>query len=137
MRKSTIVHTLVVVAVLLTAATALAGKSRSTLNLVVLSSSEALAATAAEPSYGDQITFDVSTTATDRPFVNVRCYQDGAWVYDGWHGFFESYGPEPNFTLSAPGYWEGGAADCTARLVKFDSNGRERTLASLGFHVGA
>jgi hypothetical protein len=120
------------------AGTALAGKPSSSLRLVFVSSSPttALASAAAEASYGSDVTFDVSTSETNRPFVNLRCYQDGAFVYDGWHGFFASYAPEPNFTL-ASSYWLGGAADCTARLVEWSRNGRERTLASLDFHVSA
>jgi hypothetical protein len=117
------------------ASTALAGKPSSSLKLVPMADGARLASTA-EPSYGDQITFEVSTTETDRPFVNLRCYQGDAFVADGWHGFFASYVPEPVFTLRSD-YWTGGAADCTARLVKWDRLGRERTLATLDFHVGA
>lgn len=126
------------VAVLATMATgvAFAGKASSSLSLVVLSSAAAPAAATAAPSYGGQITFDVSTTQTDRPYVNVRCYQGSSFVYDAWQGFWSGYYTEPNFTLSSA-YWMGGAADCTARLVTFCSNGREKTLASMDFHVGA
>lgn len=125
----------VAASLLVLAGTALAGKPSSSLSLVLVSSasSTALSSAAAEPSYGNAVTFDVSSTA-DRPFVNVRCYQNGAFVYDGWHGFFAGYLPEPNFTL-ASSYWTEGAADCMARLVEWGRNGRERTLASLDFHV--
>ena len=80
------------------------------------------------------MTFDVNTTQTDRPFVNVRCYQAGQFVYDGWHGFFASYKAVPNFTLAST-YWTSGAADCVARLVDWSQNGRERELATMSFHV--
>ena len=136
MRK-TVAAALVVAASMLTlAGTAVAGKPSSSLSLVVVSSSPATALTsaAAGPSYGSEVTFDVSSSETDRPFVNLRCYQNGAFVYDRWHGFFASYAPEPNFTLAST-YWLGGAADCTARLVEWSRNGRERTLASLDFQV--
>src|SRR5688572_18893566 len=88
---------------LVLAGTALAGKPGSSLSLVVLSSSSstALASAAAEPSYGDQVTFEVSSSQTSRPFVNLRCYQSGVFVYDAWHGFFAGYMPEPNFTLAS------------------------------------
>jgi hypothetical protein len=138
MRK-TIAAALVVAAFMLTlAGTAFAGKPSSSLSLVLVSPSQttALASAAAEASYGSDVTFDVSSSETNRPFVNLRCYQNGAFVYDAWHGFFASYAPEPNFTL-ASSYWLGGAADCTARLVEWSRNGRERTLASLDFHVSA
>lgn len=135
MRK-TIAAALVVAVTMALAGTALAGKPTSSLSLVLVSSSSttALASAAVEPAYGSQVTFDVSSTETNRPFVNLRCYQNGAFVYDGWSGFFDSYVPESNFTL-ASGYWTGGAADCTARLVEWGRNGRERTLATLDFHV--
>lgn len=133
MRKNKIAMVLTAVAVLLVAGTALAGKPSSSLNLVVLSSEDAR--TAAEPSWGGLVTFEVTTEA-DRPFVNVRCYQGGAFVYDGWHGFFDSYVPEPTFTLAST-YWTSGEADCTARLVEWSRNGRERELATMGFHVAA
>ena len=127
----------VAASLLILAGTALAGKPGSSLSLVLVSSpqSTALTSAAAEPAYGSEVTFDVSSTA-DRPFVNLRCYQNGAFVYDAWHGFFPSYLTEPNFTL-ASGYWTEGAANCTARLVEWGRNGRERTLASLDFHVSA
>ena len=126
-----------VVAALVFAATAFAGKPTSSLELVVLPSGTAAAATTtSEPSYGGQITFDVLTTQTDHPTVNVRCFQDGAWVYDGWESFWEDYVPEPVYTLSS-GYWTSGAADCTARLVYVDRHGRVRELTSMDFHVTA
>jgi len=136
MRKDKIAMVVGAVAALVLAATAFAGKPTSDLKLVVLSSGSAPTALTAEPSYGGQITFDVRTTQTDHPSVNVRCDQDGAWVYDGWESFWAGYVPEPVFTLSS-GYWTGGAADCTARLVYFDRQGRERTLTTLDFHVAA
>lgn len=134
MRKDTIA-TVGVVAFLLVIGVATAAKPSSSLSLVVVGSGEPAAA-AAEPSYGSQVTFDVTTNETDRPFVNVRCYQGADFVYDGWHGFFESYLPDPVFTLAST-YWTGGAADCTARLVEWSQNGKQRTLMTLSFHVAA
>jgi hypothetical protein len=136
MRKDKIAIGLGVIAALVIATTAFAAKSTSSLNLVVLGAGAAPAAAAtAEPAFGGQITFDVSTQA-DTPYVNVRCYQDCAFVYDGWQGFYPSYYKDPIFTLSS-GYWTGGAADCTARLLYFDRQGRDRTLATTDFHVAA
>ena len=136
MRKDKIAMVVGVVAALVIAATAFAAKQTSSLRLVVLGSGSALAAPTAEPSYGGQITFDVSTTQTDHPSVNVRCYQDGTWVYDGWQSFWAGYVPEPVYTLSSL-YWTSGAADCTARLLYFDRQGRERTLTTMDFYVTA
>jgi len=132
MGKHTIAATVVaLVAVLAVAGVALAGKPSSSLSLVVVPSGEAAAATA-EPSYGDHITFDVATTETDRPFVNLRCYQGDNFVADGWEGFFASYVPEPVFTLSSD-YWTGGAADCTAYVT----TPQWAVLGSTSFHVYA
>jgi hypothetical protein len=123
------------IAVLVLAGGALAARSTSSLNLVVLSSSRTTASIPAEPSFGGQITFDVNTSES-HPSVNVRCFQDGSWVYDGWQSFWPGYVPEPIFTLSSL-YWTSGAASCTARLLYFDRQGRERTLTSMDFHVSA
>jgi hypothetical protein len=82
------------------------------------------------PNWNDTITFNVSTTATTQPYVEVTCSQNGAVVYSAWAGFYSSY-PWPGSQLM-PLYspsWTGGAADCTAVL---DPN-----LATLTFHVGA
>ena len=57
-------------------------------------------------------------------------------MYDGWQSFWPGYVPEPIFTLSSL-YWTSGAANCTARLLYFDRQGRERTLTSMDFHVSA
>jgi hypothetical protein len=137
MRKDRIAIIVGAIVALVVAAAAFAAKPTSSLNLVVLPSGSGLAAATSEPSQAGQITFDVSTTQTNHPSVNVRCYQDGAWVYDGWQSFWPGASThEPIFTLSSL-YWTSGAADCTARLLYFDQQGRERTLTSMGFHVAA
>lgn len=143
MRKHTIAAIGGFLAILVAAGVATAGKPSSSLSLVVVGSSGGTAATT-QPSYTGQITFDISTAETDHPYVNVRCYQQvtnengtsTAFVYDAWEGFWAGYYKDPIFTLSS-GYWAGGAADCAARLVAFDRQGREQTLASTGFHVNA
>jgi hypothetical protein len=134
MRTDRILMFVAVLAALVVAATASAAKQSSSLTLVVLGSSQTAAAAPA-PAQGGQITFNVSTTQTDHPSVNVRCYQPGSWVYDGWQSFWPG-APEPVFTLSS-NYWTSGAADCTARLVYYDRQGRLQTLATTGFHVNA
>jgi len=106
--------------------------SSSTLSLVVLNSSDGL------PHWNGQVTFNVSTTATDQPFVQLDCYQGTAHVYWASAGFFDSYPWQwaRDFTLRSD-YWTGGAASCTAKLYYVTSNGRSRTLATLGFDVAA
>jgi hypothetical protein len=81
----------------------------SSLELVLLDAADGVA------NHGDRITFNLSTTATDRPYVSLRCYQDGAWVYAASVGYFDGYPWAKEFTLSSSS-WPNGAGDCTARL---------------------
>ena len=138
MRRITIGMAAVFAALLVNGA-ALAAKPTSSLDLVVLGTapftSAATSGTTSGATQGGQITFDVKTTQTTRPFVNVRCYQNGNFVYDGWQGFFVGYFTDPVYTLASDS-WTGGAADCTARLVD-GNDGKLRTLATLAFHVSS
>ena len=88
------------------------------------------------PNYGDVVTFNISTTATATPYVNLVCSQGGVVVGNGWRGYWEgSLDTSWNFGLEA-GTWPGGAADCTAYLKKQTKQGWS-VLASTSFHVGA
>jgi hypothetical protein len=81
----------------------------------------------------DEITFNVSTTATSTPEVGLRCYQGSNWVYDNYVGYFPGYMFTPYFPLDSS-YWVSGvAASCTARLFYRDSKGNEHVLATLSF----
>ena len=83
-----------------------------------------------QPNWGDTITFSVSTTATDSPYVEVKCYQDGTLVYGASAGFYAAY-PWPGaqmMPLSSPS-WTAGAATCSAAL--------NTNLATLSFQVGS
>lgn len=85
------------------------------------------------PNWGDTVTFTVSTTMTNAPYVSVSCTQNGTSVYGQSAGFFAGYlwPSQRYFTLSSS-YWTGGAANCTARL--YYSNGTKlATLATLSF----
>jgi hypothetical protein len=129
------------VAVLALAGTAFAGngggsnKSSSSISSPVVVSAGAApsAAAAAAPRFGDTITFSVSTTQTDSPFVNVNCYQNGVLVYNSWNAFWPT---AETFLLSSPA-WTGGAASCTANLGMYVSSSKFRVLASTSFAVGA
>ena len=117
----------------LIAGTAFAGKggggkqSRGgTMTLVVLDD-DAIA------NYADSITFQVTTTATDRPFVSVKCYQ-GSLVYSASVGYFADYPWRQSFILSSS-YWTGGEATCDARLYEMRSNGSTTTLGTMSFGV--
>ena len=109
------------------------GPSASTSNfsLVLLDSTDGL------PHYGQQVTFNVSTTATTEPHVSLDCYQGGTLVYGAVAGFFDGY-PWPwtqIMPLSSPA-WTGGAADCTAKLYYF-SGTKTVTLSTMNVHVEA
>ena len=84
-----------------------------------------------QPNWNDWITFDVSTTATDKPWVKVECpgYMSSA-------GFFAAYAWNPYFDLASTA-WTGGAETCTATLYKYSANGKVTNLASMVFDVGA
>lgn len=103
------------------------GKAPSTIALVLLDSTDGQAHN------GQRVAFDVSTTATDRPFVGVRCYQGSAFVLDGYTGYFPTYMFEPWVILDSPYWQEGVAADCTARLFHYDKRGNQKVLATLDF----
>jgi hypothetical protein len=90
------------------------------------------AASTTTPRFGDTITFDISTTQTGNPFVNLVC--SGAGVgYDSWAAFWPTNG---TFILSSPA-WTSGAADCTAKLVMYVNSNKSKVLASTSFHVDA
>ena len=81
----------------------------------------------------ERVAFNVRTSSTDRPFVGLRCYQDGVFVLDGYTGYFPSYTGNPYIVLSSP-YWDAAAsADCTARLFYYGSRGRQVVLATEAF----
>jgi hypothetical protein len=104
------------------------GSSSSSLSLVLMDG-------ATEAHHYGRVTFDVSTTAADRPFVGLRCWQGSNWVYDGYVGYFADYKRNQWFTLDSP-YWAPGIpASCTARLFYFNKRGVEKVLATTSFAV--
>jgi hypothetical protein len=103
--------------------------------VVVSVATVSAAAATSGPNYGDIVTFNVSTTETANPYVNLKCYQTGTLVGEGWATFF-AVGTAGKFGLYS-GPWSGGAADCTADLGLFTSNNRWKVLASTSFHVNA
>ena len=105
--------------------------TNSSLSLVLLNSTDGL------PHWGQQVTFNVSTTATTEPNVSLTCYQNGSLVYGAVAGFYPSY-PWPwtqIFALSSPS-WTSGATNCTAALYYF-SGKKTVTLATLSFDAYA
>jgi hypothetical protein len=100
------------------------GTSGGSISLVVLNSTDGLA------HWNGEVTFNVSTTATSEPWVELVCYQSGTSVYRAWDGYFERSLTTRDFWLSSSG-WTGGAADCTAWL----ETPKGAQLASTSFHV--
>ena len=124
---------------LATSAVALAGggskASTSSISMLLVDPGTRTSVQGAEPAFRDQVTFAVSTGATTRPFVHLRCFQNGSLVLEAWQAWFYT---GQTFTLGGNPAWQGGAADCTAFLENWDSysrNGRTPVLASTAFHV--
>jgi len=109
--------------------TTTSGSSLSVVMLIDLNSNGA-------PNYGDTITFNITTTAT-QPHVRVDCYQGTTWVYTSSVGYFDSYPWAKQFTLTSSNAWPGGAAACTATLWTSPDGIKTTTLATLKFDVGA
>ncbi len=86
-----------------------------------------------KPSFGDVVSYDVTTTSTSFPWVNTKCTQNGTTVYEQWAGFYDSYNGGKNFTLGPTQSWSGGPASCTASLASFDKSGRPQMLSSINF----
>ena len=109
--------------------------SSSSISPPIVVSAAAFTSATSRPRYGDTITFNVSTSETANPYVDLKCYQNGALVGEGWGAFFDGGTPGTFSLYSGP--WSGGAADCTADLGLFVKSDRWRTLASTSFHVDA
>ncbi len=82
------------------------------------------------PNWGDFVTFNISTTATTQPWVNLVCTQNGVIVAQGWNGYFDGSITSRNFGLYSSA-WTSGSADCTAYLTTPTWS----QLASTSFHV--
>ncbi len=80
--------------------------------------------------WGDWVEFNIWTEATTEPWVNLKCWQGGALVAEGWNGYFERSITGTDFGLYSP-VWVGGAADCTAYLT----TPQKSVLGSTSFHV--
>ena len=118
------------------AAKPVTGSSQSnSIKLVMLADDGARAAAGAQPTFGDQVTYEVSTAATNEPYVETSCFQNRTLVSKQSRGFFDGYYAGTRvFTLGPTSLWQGGAATCQARLVMW-VNGNAKTLASMSFDV--
>ena len=88
-----------------------------------------------ETNYNDDVTFNVSTTATSQPEVGVRCWQGTNWVYDAYVSYFNSWLSPAYFTLTSSNWDATQNASCTARLFYYNKRGQENVLATLTFGV--
>ena len=100
------------------------GTGTGTIALVMVDASDTTA------NWGDWVTFNISTTATTEPWVNLKCWQGGALVAEGWNGYFDRSITGRDFGLYSP-TWTSGAADCTAYLT----TPQKAVLGSTSFHV--
>ena len=82
-------------------------------------------------SLGDTVTFNVSTTATTKPWVTVKCFQNGTLVSKESNGIFPT-SLDQIFTLGPTGFWQGGAASCTATLENWDGYSKNGAITALG-----
>jgi hypothetical protein len=134
---------IVAVLLLVTASVAFAAggnakSSSSSISLELMATATTSGSTG--PSFGQAVTFAVSTNATSQPFVHVKCSQNGSLVYESWQAWFYGANGPQSFTLGGTTAWQGGAADCTASLENWDSyskNGKITLLASTVFNVTA
>ena len=109
------------------------GSGSGTITLVLLNSTDGL------PHIGQKITFNVSTTATTQPWVEVKCSQNGTLVYDASNAMFPGSLNEI-FTLGMTPAWPSGDADCTAYLqnwANYAKHGTITNITSMTFHVYA
>ena len=90
---------------------------------------------ATQAAHNGRVTFNVSTTATDRPFVGLRCWQGTNFVYDGYVGYFPGAMFDPWFTLDSESWADGASASCTARLFYYDRRGNQNVLMQQSFPV--
>ena len=105
-----------IVVSLVFAGTAFAGKpaSSSIAGPFLVGGSSPTDAAAVAPQFGQTITFNVSTTATSNPFVNVNCYQNGALVMNSWSAFFPGGRTRTSASIRPPGR----AEPPTARRIR-------------------
>jgi hypothetical protein len=104
----------------------------STINLVPLNSTDG------SVHFGQQVTFDVSTSATASPWVTVQCSQNGSPVYQQSMAMYLGTLYSRTFTLGPTPAWQSGGADCTATLQNWDdysNKGKITDLASTPFTV--
>jgi hypothetical protein len=89
---------------------------------------------ATEAHYAARVSFNVSTSATPYPYVHLLCSQNGSLVAESRTGFFSTALGNKWFYLGPTTNWQGGAADCTAKLESYSGKGWS-VLGSTAFHA--
>ena len=85
------------------------------------------------PNRGDSVTFNISTTVTTQPYVELICRQNGALVYGKTAGYFDGYlWPWSQVMRLSSDLWVGGAADCVAELY-YNNRLRRTSLTTISF----
>jgi hypothetical protein len=87
------------------------------------------------PVFRDQVSFSVSTTASNPSVVN-KCYQGSTLVSSETRGFYPDYPWGTTYTLGPTYVWTSGAATCTASLTTASRKGTV-VLASIRYDVAA
>jgi len=132
---------IVAVLLLVTASAALAaagGGKPSSSSWIGLSSTGGAATTT--PVAGSSLTLFEGTSAVTRPFVHLKCFQNGSLVLEEWNAVFTTPTGSATFSLSSPAWQSGASADCTAYLENWDqygTKGKVSVLASTNFSVSA
>ena len=85
---------------------------------------------------GDWITFTPTTTATTKPWEQLRCYQAGRLVLSSSHvDYWPNALNDPGiFALGPTDLWQSGGAECVATLSMNTKRGMQ-PLATLSFSV--
>ena len=134
-KGAALVVSLLALTVAASAAASTGSKNPPSTSSIALAAPTGAAPTSGWPRYGDLVRFNISTTATAYPYVNLNCYQNGNLVAVGWAGYFEGALGTGDFGLYSP-IWTGGAATCTANLDMNTSKGW-KVLATTSFDVSA
>ena len=130
---------IVAVLLLVTASVSLAaaGGKQSSSSWISLSSTGAATTNGVT---GSSVTLFEGTTAVTRPFIHLKCFQNGSLVLEGWNAVFTTPTGSASFSFSSPAWQSGVAASCTAYLENWDqygTKGKVSVLASTSFSVNA
>src|SRR5687768_8299422 len=127
MRKLLITTAILAMVAIVAGPASAGGKTGSSIQLVRMTAG--FTAAADGPTFGEAVTFAVSTGRTTQPYVWNACYQNGERVYSETHGFFADYRYGQVFTLGPTQVWTGGAATCEAQLISLGNGQRFHVLA--------